>query len=101
MHATVSVFGYDCRRAILKPTMEVCHAHNLSHEPAATKPYGIRVSLPRGESFSRLLGVDWEQYHWYASAEERDAALEDMASEHPYSRRGDRPTLRFEAVDAA
>lgn len=81
--------------------MEICDAHNLSREPAAAKPFGIRVSLPRGESFARLLGADWEHYHWYATADERDAALEDMASEHRYSRRGDRPTLRFEAIDAA
>ncbi len=100
-HVGTSAFGYDCRSAILKPTMEICHSHNLSREPSAAKPYGIRVSLPRGESFARLLGADWERYHWYASAEERDAALEDMAGEHRYSRRGDRPTLRFEAVDAA
>lgn len=81
--------------------MEICDVHNLSRELAAEKPYGIRVSLPHGESFARLLSPDWEHYHWYASAEERDAALEDMAGEHRYSRRGDRPTLRFVAIDAA
>ena len=58
--------------------MEICHAHNLSREPAVSKRFGIRVSLPRGDSFSRLLGVDWERYHWYSSAEERDEALREM-----------------------
>ena len=79
--------------------MEICHAHNLSGEPPASKPFGIRISLPSGDSFSRLLGREWERYHWFASAEERDRTLQEMASEHRYSRRGDRPTLRFEPVD--
>ena len=30
---------------------------------------------------------------------ERDRALADMANEHLYSRRGDRPTLRYDPVD--
>jgi len=79
--------------------MEICHAHNLNIEPPASKPFGICVGLPHGDSFTRLLGPKWERYHWYASADERDRALQDMASEHLYSRRGDRPTLRFERVE--
>ncbi len=98
-HAASRALGYDLPVTDAVPPMEICDAHNLSREPAAAKPFGIRVSLPRGESFARLLGADWERFHWYATADERDAALEDMASEHRYSRRGDRPTLRFEAVD--
>jgi hypothetical protein len=57
------------------------------------------VSLRPGDSFARLLDSGWEQFHWFATAEERDRMLRDMASEHVYSRRGDRPTLRFEPVD--
>ena len=33
-----------------------------------------------------------------ATERERDAALADMASRHPYSRRGDEPAVRFEKV---
>lgn len=80
--------------------MDICHAHNLSRQPTSTKPYGIRVRLPAGDTFSGLLGSDWEQFHWYASRAQRDAALKDMASEHCYSRRGDRPHLLHEAVQA-
>lgn len=80
-------------------TMDVCHEHNLNRLPEAAKPFGIRVSLRPGDSFARVLGADWEMYHWYATEAERDRALEDMASEHLYSRRGDRPTLRFERVE--
>jgi hypothetical protein len=79
--------------------MEICHAHNLIAPPAEAKNYGIRVSLRPGDSLARLLGSDWERLHWFATAHERDRAMRDMASEHLYSRRGDRPTLRFEAVD--
>lgn len=79
--------------------MDVCHEHNLNHKAPAATPFGIRVSLRRGDSFARLLGADWQMHHWYATADERDRALEDMASEHLYSRRGDRPTLLFERVE--
>jgi hypothetical protein len=81
--------------------MEICHRHNATRELDTERPFGIRVSLRHSDSFRRIIGEDWEQFHWYASARERDRALEDMASEHLYSRRGDRPTLRFEAVDKA
>jgi hypothetical protein len=57
------------------------------------------VSLRRGDSFARLLGADWQNHHWYATEPERDRALEEMASEHLYSRRGDRPTLVFEPIE--
>jgi hypothetical protein len=79
--------------------MEICHAHNLNADLTAAKKFGIRVSLPAADSFSRLLGTDWEHTQWFATAAERDRVLRDMAGEHLYSRRGDRPTLRFEPVD--
>ena len=79
--------------------MKICHAHNFNRDDAAEKPFGIRVSLPSGDTFNGLIGRDWERMHWYTSERERDQALADMASEHLYSRRGDRPTMRFEKVD--
>ncbi len=79
--------------------MHICHPHNLLKPLDLPKPYGIRVSLPAGDTFTRLLGASWQQFHWYATSEERDRALEDMASVHLYSRRGDRPTVVFEAID--
>ncbi len=81
--------------------MDICHPHNLNRDEAAEKPYGIRVSLPAGDTFTHLLGTDWERFHWFASESERDRALEDMASEHLYSRRGDRPRVVFQAVEAS
>ena len=80
--------------------MEICHPHNLNRQSSPEKPYGIRVRLPAGDTFGRLLGPDWEQFHWFASRAERDAALRDMAGQHLYSRQGDRPHLIHEAVQA-
>ena len=79
--------------------MDICHAHNLSKPLDVPKPYGIRVSIRSTDTFARLLGSTWQRHHWFASREERDRTLADMASEHLYSRRGDRPTLLFEAVE--
>lgn len=79
--------------------MEICHEHNLTRDPETKRTFGIRVKLAATDPLSRVIGTDFERTHWYASQTERDRALADMASEHLYSRRGDRPTLRFEAID--
>jgi hypothetical protein len=79
--------------------MTICHSHNLSRDLEQPKPFGIRVSLPADDTFNRLIGEDWERYHWYATQEQRDAALADMAGEHLYSRRGDRPHVVYSAVE--
>jgi hypothetical protein len=79
--------------------MTICHSHNLSRDLAQSKPFGIRVSLPANDTFNRLIGEDWERYHWYATEEQRDAALAGMAGEHLYSRRGDRPHVVYSAVE--
>jgi len=79
--------------------MDICHQHNLSLPLDVQKPYGIRVSIRATDTFARLLGSDWRREHWYASREERDVAMADMAGEHLYSRQGDKPTLVYEAVE--
>ena len=79
--------------------MEICHEHNLIRDLKAPRRYGIRVTLSPYDSFAGVLGTDWERVHWFPTAEERDRALRDMASEHLYSRKGDRPTARFEPID--
>ena len=77
----------------------ICHAHNLNRSLTAPKPYGIRVSLVPGDSFARLLGPDWSREHWYTTRTARDNAMREMASEHLYSRRGDRPTHRYTPIE--
>jgi hypothetical protein len=79
--------------------MDICHPHNLSGPLDVPKPYGVRVRMRATDTFARLLGTGWHREHWYATTQERDAALKDMAGEHLYSRRGDKPTLIFEAIE--
>ena len=80
--------------------MEFCHAHNLV-EPdraGAERRFGIRVSLPPGDTFNRLLGDDWELVLWYATEAERDAAFDNMAERHGYYRHTDTPTQVLEKL---
>jgi hypothetical protein len=79
--------------------MDICHAHNLTKPLDVPKPYGIRVRLRSTDTFVRLIGNTWERQHWFATRAERDKTLADMASEHLYSRMGDRPTLVFEPIE--
>lgn len=80
--------------------MGISAAHNLRAPPVETlEPYGVRISLPPGDPFRKLLGPDWHRVHWFATVRERDAALEEMSRRHEYSRLGDRPALVFEKVE--
>ena len=80
--------------------MGISQPHNLRVPPVEQlRPYGIRVSLPPGDPFRKLLGPEWHRVHWYATAEERDAALAEMSRRHQYSRPGDKPALVFEKVE--
>jgi hypothetical protein len=65
------------------------------------KRFGIRITLPQGDSMSapHLLGPDWESHRWYDSAQARDLALEEMRREVGYYRKGDRPTQVLEKVE--
>lgn len=80
--------------------MGINQAHNLRTPPVEKlRPFGIRVSLPAGDPFRKLLGPEWHRLHWYSTPQERDAALVDMSRRHEYSRPGDRPSLVFEKVE--
>jgi hypothetical protein len=80
--------------------MGISQSHNLRRPPIEQlRPYGIRVSLPSGDPFRKLLGPEWNRVHWYATAEERDAALAEMSRRHQYSRAGDKPSLVFSKVE--
>ncbi len=74
--------------------------HNLvSAKSDANKRFGIRVSLVGSDPFQNLLADDWETFHWFTGANERDDALADMSRRHEFSRMGDAPTVCFEPVD--
>jgi hypothetical protein len=80
--------------------MSIANEHNVNGGSAATvRPFGVRVKLPPGDPFRRLLGDDWQKLHWYETARERDAALVDMARRHEFSRIGDEPALLFEKIE--
>lgn len=80
--------------------MDICHQHNLLDQVAAGKErtFGIRVSLPVGDTLRNVLGNDWEQHHWFPSEAERDTAFEAMAIRHGYYRDTDSPTQILEKV---
>ena len=78
--------------------MAVASPHNLNHPPPRACPYGIRASLKPGDPFTRLVGADWEKFHWFATERERDAAFAVMSARHLYSRRGDEPAVIYEKV---
>jgi hypothetical protein len=74
--------------------------HNLRRPLSqGPKPYGVRISLPAGDPFRKLMGAEWQRVHWFATVAERDAALTDMSRKHEYSRAGDKPALVFEKVE--
>ncbi len=77
----------------------ICHAHNLSRPLAAERRYGIRVRLSDTDPFRQLVGSGWAKEHWFASAEDRDRALDEMSQRYIYFRPGDQPTLEFEKIE--
>ena len=80
--------------------MDFVHRHNLvqSDNVPQERRYGIRVTLPQGDTFNKLLGPDWERLHWYATEEERDVAFRQMAIRHGYYRSTDTPTQILEKI---
>lgn len=87
--------------------MGISQPQNLRTPPIEKlRPYGIRVSLPPGDPFRKLLGAEWQRLHWYPTPEERDAAIAEMSRRHEYSRSGDmysrsgdRPALVFQKIE--
>ena len=80
--------------------MAFCHRHNLVEPDKANaeRKFGIKVSLPPGDTFSKILGDDWERVHWYACEDERDKAFDNMAIRHGYYRTTDSPTQILEKI---
>ena len=80
--------------------MSFCHQHNLvePEKAGAERKYGIRVTLPAGDTFSRMLGENWERIHWFPSEEERDRSFDSMAERHGYYRKTDSPTQVLEKI---
>jgi hypothetical protein len=79
--------------------MAISHDHNLRQPLPESRPYGFRLQPRRNDPFRNLVGDDWQKEHWFASSEERDAALAQMTGRYPYFRPGDAPTLDCEKID--
>jgi hypothetical protein len=79
--------------------MHVANEHNLRQPLPDARPFGIRIRARRNDPFLKLVGEDWQREHWFATREERDAALAQMSGRYLYFRPGDAPTLEFEKVD--
>jgi hypothetical protein len=80
--------------------MNYCHPHNLVDPAAANveRRFGIRVTLPAGDTMQKILGDDWERLHWFSSELERDLAFNDMATRHGYYRLSESPTQVLEKL---
>lgn len=80
--------------------MNYYHSHNLVEPDKAIveRKFGIRVTLPPGDTLRNVLGDDWERLHWYATEQERDRAFEKMARRHGYYRATDTPTQILEKI---
>ena len=80
--------------------MHICHEHNLIKPDSASadRHFGIRVTLPAGDTLRKILGNDWEKLHWFASESERDSAFQQMAIRHGYYRKTDTPTQVLEKI---
>src|SRR5262249_61843181 len=73
----------------LSLSMGISQPQNLRIPPIEKlRPFGIRVSLPPGDPFRKLLGPEWQRLHWYSTPAERDAAMAEMSRRHEYSRAG-------------
>jgi hypothetical protein len=80
--------------------MDYCHQHNLVDQTVAgqERAFGIRVSLPANDTLRDIVGDDWERFHWFPTAAERDAAFDNMRTRHGYYRDTDSPTQVLEKV---
>lgn len=80
--------------------MDFCHRHNLvdPDSAGAERRFGIRVTLPPGDTLRDIVGDDWEKLHWFASESERDRAFDDMVTRHGYYRDTDTPTQVLEKI---
>ncbi len=80
--------------------MDFHHQHNLVDPESAGRDrnFGIRVTLPPGDTLRNILGDNWERLHWYPTEKERDAAFGQMAIRHGYYRSTDSPTQVLEKI---
>lgn len=79
--------------------VDLSQAHNVTRIDSGDRRFGIRVSVPPEDPFTRLVGADWHTFHWFATREERDRVMQEMGARHCYSRIGDVPSIMLEPVE--
>ncbi len=80
--------------------MEICNDHNyIRRGPDPKGKFGIKISLPPGDSFAKIVGENWETFHWFCDSDSRNNAMAEMAKRHRYSRIGDNPRLVLQAIE--
>ena len=80
--------------------MDICHSHNRrAGLRAGPRTFGLRLSLPDGDTMSGVLGEGWHTFEWFRSEEERARRITELTSQFAYYRKGDRPTYVIEKVD--
>ena len=79
--------------------MEVSQPNNATHVESGERGFGIRVSVPPQDPFTRLVGRDLDTFHWFATREERDRVMLEMGARHRYSRIGDDPSIVLEPIE--
>ena len=99
MRAPLTVVN-AARVSVYSRAMDFCHSHNLvdPSTAGAERTFGIRVTLPAGDTLRNILGENWEKLHWYPTEEERDAEFERMAVRHGFYRNTDTPTQILEKI---
>lgn len=80
--------------------MDICHEHNRrAGLGPRSGPWGLRLRLPEGDTFSQVLGQDWEAVEWFPTEAARARRIRELESQFVYYRRGDRATLVWETID--
>ncbi len=79
--------------------MEISQPNNATRSNDGDCRFGIRVTAPPQEFFSRLVGTDWQTTHWFATRAERDRQLAEMGARHRFSRDSDTPSVILEPIE--
>lgn len=85
----------------MTPEQHKVHRHNLLSPADEELRFGLRLSLPAGDTFGGILGGNWQKERWFATERDRDQAIAELRGQHPYYRLGDRPTVRIEKINRA
>ncbi|MGB5209393.1 MAG: hypothetical protein WBO47_07900 [Gammaproteobacteria bacterium] len=80
--------------------MDICHLHNVrAGLKSGPRPFGLRLSLPAGDTMSSVLGEDWQSLEWFHTDQERARRIAELRTQFAYYRKGDRATYLIEKVD--